>query len=127
MRPITRRVLALLALLSVGLLALGALPSYLGTGDPYSLTAEETTASGPAVNVTEFSAQQYPYLATALEEGRSEGYQKGPLGLKESFTHSPFDERDALATRQPDAERDDRVLVEYEGTRYWVTVEREQG
>lgn len=125
MRPITRRALALIALLCVGLLALGALPSYLGTGDPYYLTAEETTASGPAVNVTQFSAQQYPYLATALEEGRSEGYQRGEFGLKESFTHSPFDERDALATRQPDAERENRVLVEYDGTRYWVAVEQE--
>ncbi|KTG08815.1 hypothetical protein AUR64_13425 [Haloprofundus marisrubri] len=125
MRPITRRVLALLALLCVGLLALGALPSYLGTGDPYYLTAEETDASGPAVNVTQFSAQQYPYLATALEEGRSDGYQRGQFGLKESFTHSPFDERDALATRQPDAERENRVLVEYDGTRYWVAVEQE--
>ncbi|WP_224448456.1 hypothetical protein [Haloprofundus salilacus] len=126
MRPITRRVLALLVLLSLGLLALGALPSYLGTGDPYYLTVEETSASGPAVNVTAFSAQQYPYLSTALEEGRSEGYQRGQFGLKEPFTHSPFDERDALATRRPDAERDGRVLVEYDGTRYWVAVEQEQ-
>ncbi|WP_117594291.1 hypothetical protein [Haloprofundus halophilus] len=126
MRPITRRVLALVVLLAVGLLALGALPSYLGTGDPYYLTAEETDASGPAVNVTDFSGQRYPYLSTALAEGRSEGYQKGPFGLKESFTHSPFDERDALTTQNPDAERDGRVLVEYDGTRYWVAVEQVQ-
>ncbi|WP_224267850.1 hypothetical protein [Haloprofundus salinisoli] len=125
MRPITRRVLAFIVLLSLGLLALGALPSYLGTGDPYYLTAEETDAAGSAVNVTDFSAQRYPYLATALEAGRSEGYQRGPFGLKESFTHSPFDERDALTTQNPDAERDGRVLVEYDGTRYWVAVEQE--
>ncbi|MFB6107923.1 MAG: hypothetical protein ABEJ82_03655 [Haloplanus sp.] len=124
MRPTTRRVLALLALVVVGLLALGALPSALGSGAPYYMTATPTDATGPAVNVTDLPARRYPYLTAALEDGRSPPYQTGAHGLKEPFTHSPFDERDALLTRNPDAAVDGGVLVVDGGRRYRVAVVR---
>jgi hypothetical protein len=121
----TRRLVVLLGLIVLGLLALGALPSYLGTGDPYYLTATATDEAGTTVNVTDLPDHRYPYLTEALETGRSEGYQTGPWGVKEQFTHTPFDELDALATRNPDARVDERtVLVEYKGQRYRVAVER---
>lgn len=126
MRRVTRNFLIGLGIVIVALLALGALPSYLGTGDPYYLTAEsvnETDESAAAVDVSNFSARRYPYLVGALEDGRSEGYQKGPFGLKGAFTHSPFDEFDALVVQNPDARvGEDAVLVEYNGQRYRVTV-----
>ncbi|WP_129112643.1 hypothetical protein [Halegenticoccus tardaugens] len=135
MRRITRNFLIGLALVVVALLALGALPSYLGSGDPYYLTATPTDESGPAIDVTNASERQYPYLTEALEsdDGRSEGYQTGRFGFKETFTHSPFDEVDGLLTQNPDARVDgaegdgsssDAVLVEYKGERYRVEVTR---
>ncbi|MFB6095958.1 MAG: hypothetical protein ABEJ74_01045 [Haloferacaceae archaeon] len=123
MRRITRRLLVLLLLVVVGLLALGALPSYLGSGDPYYLTATPTDASGPAVNVTGLPADRYPYTTGALADGRSAAYRTGPWGLKEAFTHSPFDELSSLAMREPDARLGERsVLVEYEGERFRLEV-----
>ncbi|SDZ95434.1 hypothetical protein SAMN04488065_1406 [Haloplanus vescus] len=124
MRPITRRVLVGFALVCLGLLALGALPSFLGTGDPYYLTATPTEADGPAVNATNLTERRYPYLTTAVETGRSEPYRRGPVGLKEAFTHSPFDEHEGLVARNPDARRDDGVLVQVDDQRYLVTVTR---
>ncbi|MEF8856568.1 MAG: hypothetical protein V5A16_04015 [Haloplanus sp.] len=122
MRQITRRALLGFALVCLALLALGALPSYLGAGEPYYLTATPTEASGPAVNVTDLSERRYPYLAGALDSGRSDPYRRGPFGLKESFTHSPFDERQGLVARNPDARRDGGVLVTDGGERYLVAV-----
>jgi len=123
-RPITRRALAGFAVVCLGLLALGALPTYLGAGEPYYLTATPTTAEGPAVNATGLTERRYPYLTTAIESGRSEPYRRGPLGLKEVFTHSPFDEREGLAARNPDARRDGAVLVQVDDERYLVAVSR---
>ena len=126
MRKNTRRLVVVLALIGVGLLALGAVPSYLGSGDPYYLTATQTNASGPAVNATELPEHRYPYTTEALETGRSEGYQTGRWGIKEQFTHSPFDELGALATQNPDARlSDNAVLVEYKGEHYRIAVERD--
>lgn len=125
MRRNTRLLVVLLALIVLGLLALGALPSYLGTGDPYYLTATQTGETGPAVNATDLPEHRYPYLTEALATGRSEGYQTGRWGFKETFTHTPFDEINALATREPDARLGEQaVLVEYEGERYRIEVER---
>lgn len=125
MRRNTRRLVVVLAVVVLGLLALGALPSYLGTGDPYYLTATTTDESGPTVNATDLPEHRYPYLTEALATGRSEGYQTGQWGFKEQFTHTPFDELDALATRNPDARLGERaVLVEYKGQRYRVAIER---
>lgn len=125
MRPVTRTLVVAIALVVVALLALGALPSYLGAGDPYHLTVEPADADGAAVDVSEVSERRYPYLTSALasDDGRSHGYQLGPYGLKEHFTHTPFDERDAIVQRGPDSVDDDgRVLIEHEGERYYLDV-----
>jgi hypothetical protein len=125
-RPITRRAIVGFALVCLALLALGALPSSLGAGEPYYLTATPTDVGGEAVNVTGLSERRYPYLTAAIESeaGQSEPYRRGPLGLKESFTHSPFDERDGLVARNPDARREGGVLVTHGDERYVVAVTR---
>jgi len=125
-RPITRRALLGFALVCLALLALGALPSLLGTGEPYYLTATPTEADGPTVNATNLSERRYPYLTSAIESesGQSEPYHRGPLGLKESFAHSPFDERDGLIIRNPDARHEGGVLVTHGDERYVVAVTR---
>lgn len=122
MRPITRRAILGFAVVCVCLLALGALPSLLGSGDAYYLTATPTEREGPAVNVTDLSERRYPYLTAAIETGRSEPYRQGPLGLKESFAHSPFDEEDALFTRNPDARRGGGIVVVDGDDRYLIEV-----
>jgi hypothetical protein len=125
-RPITRRAIVGFALVCLALLALGALPSSLGAGEPYYLTATPTDVGGEAVNVTGLSERRYPYLTSAIESssGRSDPYRRGGFGLKESFAHSPFDERDGLVARNPEARRDGGVLVEDGGDRYLVAVSR---
>ena len=124
MRPVTRNVLVAIAVVVVALLALGALPSYLGSGDPYYLTAEPIETDEPTANVTDLSERRYPYLTAALagDDGRSDGYRVGPYGLKEWFTHTAFDEVDAIAERVPEAATDDGVRVEHEGETYYVEV-----
>ncbi|WP_123536577.1 hypothetical protein [Halosimplex salinum] len=145
MRRVTRNAVLLILVVLVALLALGALPSLLASGDPYYVTADpvdsgdggpNATAGGnatvasngtvanasAAINGTALSERQYPYTTKALRDGASDPYQKGPWGLKEAFTHSPFDERDALAARNATAVSDDGVLVSYNGTLYRVAV-----
>lgn len=123
MRQITRRFLVFLALVGVGLLALGVLPGFLATGEAYHLTATTTNASGSAVNATMLSMDRYPYMSEALADGRSSAYRKGPWGLKETFTHSPFDELEALTMRSQSAQLGaDAVLVEYKGERYRLEI-----
>ncbi|WP_418280141.1 hypothetical protein [Halorubrum sp. DTA98] len=124
MRPVTRNLLVAIALVLLALLALGALPSYLGSGDPYYLTAEHVDTDESAANVDDLSDRRYPYLVGALEsdDGRSDGYRMGPYGIKEWFTHTPFDEVDALTQQVPAAGIDDGVRVEYEGETYYVEV-----
>lgn len=124
MRPITRRAILGFAVVCLALLALGALPSFLGAGEPYYLTATPTDAEGEAVNVTDLPERRYPYLTDALASGRSDPYRRGPIGLKETFTHSPFDERDGLFARNPDARRDGGILVTDGNERYLVAVTR---
>lgn len=128
MRSITRNAVLLVGVVLVGLLALGALPSYLGTGDPYYLVVEETEADGAAVDVSNVSERRYPYLTDALgsDDGRSEPYREGPYGIKEHFTHTPFDEMSALADRVPEAVASDgRVRIERGDRRYYAVVVRE--
>lgn len=124
MRRVTRNLLLAIVVILVALLALGALPSYLGSGDPYYLTVESVETDEPAVNVDDVSERRYPYLTGALasDDGRSDGYQMGPYGIKEWFTHTPFDEVDALTQRVPDAATDTGVRVEFEGQTYHVEV-----
>ena len=77
MRRITRNVLAGLVGVIVVLLALGALPSYLGSGAPYYVSATPVEANGPAVNGTVLSERRFPYTTAAIERGRSDPYQEG--------------------------------------------------
>ncbi|MEF8851195.1 MAG: hypothetical protein V5A44_00105 [Haloarculaceae archaeon] len=129
MRRVTRNFLVLMLAVLVALLALGALPGLLKTGNPYYLTAEPVNGSaldgeraGAAVNVTDLSERRFPYTTEALRNGTSDPYWKGPWGLKEGFTHSPFDEMGALSGRNATATTDDGVLVSDNGTLYRVAV-----
>jgi len=143
MRTRTRNtILAILGVL-VFLIALGALPGLLKSGDPYYLTlspegdwdADNGTLAGAnqtAIDLNNLSEDRFPYTATALdnasanETGQSHPYWKGYVGLKEVFTHSPFDERDAYEQRNGDAAAEDGVYVRHDGTVYLLTVTQEQ-
>ncbi|TQQ80899.1 hypothetical protein EGH24_07005 [Halonotius terrestris] len=131
MRRIMRNALLLTGFVVVALLAVGAVPSYLGSGDAYYLEATPTDEAGAAVNATGISERRFPYLTTALtaDDGRSEGYQRALGGYKTLFAHSPFDEFDALQRLDREAVRDDgdRVLVTYDGDRYSVAIVSDAG
>jgi hypothetical protein len=135
MRPVTRNVVVAILVVVAGLLALGAVPSYLRSGAPYYVVVEPVEP-GPAVNATDLSERRYPYLTGAVAaaerngsdgEGRSDPYWEGPFGLKESFAHSPFDEFDAVGQRSPEATVDGTVFVARNGTRYRAEILREGG
>jgi len=121
-----RNALIGLGLTLVVLLALGALPSYLGSGDYYYLEVTPTDDGGTAVDIETLSERRYPYLtaAVAADDGRSEGYQRGLGSFKDTFTHTPFNEHDALKQLEPDAARDggDRVIIQLDDERYSVTI-----
>lgn len=111
MRRITRNaVLVILAAVAL-LLALGALPSYLRSGDPYYVVATTAEAPNGTVNATQLQERRYRYTTGAIAAavangngtGRSKPYWRGPFGFKESFTHSPFDEFDSLTAGNPNA------------------------
>lgn len=124
MRRVTRIVLGCILAGTVLLLALGALPSYLGSGAPHYLVATPVD-DGPALDVADLPERRYPYLFGALEaaDGWSDPYYRGPYGLKESFTHSPFDEFDALRGMAPaNATQKDTVYVSYQDQRYRMEV-----
>ena len=158
MRRVTRNFLLAMAVLAVLLLALGALPSYLRSGDPYYMTAtpvgnataaNATGGSGPAtpgatatpagtatvtaanasvVDADALSDRRYTYTrealanATADDAGQSSAYYRGPVGIKGAFTHSPFDEYDALVQQYPAAVESDTVRVSHDGTVYRLAV-----
>lgn len=127
MRPVTRNVVVAILLVIGGLLALGALPATLGSGDPYYVKATAVESNGPSVNGSTLSDRRYPYIRGALVAakdgtGRSDPYQKGPFGVKGAFTHSPFDEVDALTQQYPNATEGDAVFVRVNGTRYRTTI-----
>ncbi|WP_280586086.1 hypothetical protein [Halorubrum sp. Boch-26] len=124
MRRVTRNLLVAIALVVVALLALGALPSYLGGGDPYYLTAEPIETAEPAADVNNASERRWPFLTSALasDDGRSDPYLSDAYGIKEWFTHTPFDEVDALTRQTPEAATDDGVRVRYDGAVYRVEV-----
>lgn len=124
MRPVTRNLLIAIGLVVVALLALGALPSYLGTGDPYYLTAEQIETDEATADVNDVSDRRYPFLTSALasDDGRSDPYQMGPYGVKEWFTHTPFDEVDALRQQVPEAASNGGVRVAFEGETYHLEV-----
>jgi hypothetical protein len=120
-----QRYLLILLGLVLALLALGALPSLLASGDPYYVTATEVDPDRATVDVTNFSERQYPYLFAALSDGRSGSYYEGPVGIKGAFTHSPFDEFGALRTRSPDAVDGNVAYVQHNGTVYRLELTRE--
>jgi hypothetical protein len=122
-----RRYLVPVAVVVVLLLALGALPQFLGSGPPYHATAvavEETGNATESVNGSALSERRYRYVTAALDEGESGTYRKGPVGFKRAFTHSPFDELAALRGQFPNATDGHAVYVSRNGTVYRVTVER---
>ena len=131
MRRVTRNAVLVLVVVVVLLLALGALPGFLKTGDPYRVTATSVDAGNAtadpaaAINGTALSERRYPYTTTALREGQSGAYWEGYVGVKETFTHSPFDELSALKGRNASALTAGGVLVRYNGTLYDVTVGQE--
>jgi hypothetical protein len=141
MRSVTRNFLLGMAAVVVLLLALGALPGFLKSGDPYYLTAtpveNETVASGSpnasvanasAVAAANLSERRYPYTMAALDNatadatGQSNAYYRGPVGLKGAFTHSPFDELDALTQQFTAATDGVDVVVRHDGSLYRLAV-----
>jgi hypothetical protein len=131
MRRRTRNVtLAILGVVAL-LLALGALPGLVRSGDPYVVVASPD-GDHAAVDVTNLSTQRYPYVSAALANasaattGRSARYWRGPFGFKEGFTHSPFDEFDALGGRQPNATADGDVYVRTDDGTFRLSIAQER-
>ena len=138
MRPVTRNLVLVLLAVIVALLALGALPGYLGSGDPYYVEATTAGDEGPTVVADDLSERRFPYAFGAMaaaEDGeqpaRSEAYYEGPVGFKEAFTHTPFDEfgefesrnREAVE-RAEDSPVGDVAHLSYGGTRYRLEIVR---
>jgi hypothetical protein len=143
MRTVTRNLLLGIGVVLVLLLALGAAPSLLRSGDPYYVSAtpvgptEENVTSGPnatAVNASTLSERTHPFTTEALAEvdpatnatGYSEPYWRGPVGIKGAFTHSPFDELASLRQRNPGATDGESVRLALNGTLYRVGVTQER-
>ena len=140
MRRVTRNLILAILGAAAFLLALGALPGLLASGEPYVVTATPVNGSDGVgsgetgglepVDSGNLSERVYPYTtgaladASATEAGRSDPYRKGPTGFKEAFTHSPFDEIDALRQQYPNATVGDGVVVSRNGTLYRVAVTR---
>jgi hypothetical protein len=133
MRRVTRNFLLAMGIIVIVLLALGALPSYLRSGDPYYITAtpigeaENGTTNGSVV-AANLSERRYPYTTAALTDattesvGQSAPYYRGPIGIKGAFTHSPFDEYDALVQQYDAAVDGEGVRVQQDGTVYRLAV-----
>lgn len=143
MRTVTRNLLLGIGVVLVLLLALGAAPQLLRSGDPYYVSAtvvgpvdeNETVTSGPnatAVNGSTLSDRTHPFTTAALADagsnrtGYSEPYWRGPIGIKGAFTHSPFDELASLRQRNPGATDGESVRLAHNGTLYRVGVTQEQ-
>jgi hypothetical protein len=119
-----QRYLLVLVGVVVVLLALGALPSLLQSGAPYTVTAEAVDDAPAAYDATNVSERRFPYVLEAIEDGESAQYYEGPFGVKESFSHSPFDEFGAMETRTPRAVEDRVAYVSYDGTVYRLEIVR---
>ncbi|WP_276259397.1 hypothetical protein [Haloglomus litoreum] len=134
MRRITRNTILVILAVVVLLLALGALPSFLKSGDPYYVVATAEDAPDETVNTSNLSARRYRFSTAAVSAaatnangtGRSDPYWRGPFGFKEGFTHSPFDEFEALTRDYPNATvtagNDTSVYLSRNGTSYRVTI-----
>ena len=126
MRSIARNLLLALSVFLVLLLALGALPQYLGGGEVYRLTATEIEPDEKqaTVDVTNVGEHRYPYLIEAIETGQSVPYEADTIGIKEWFTHTPMDELGALSARNPEAVERETAYVVRNETVYRVELER---
>jgi hypothetical protein len=132
MRPITRNVAIVIVAVLVVLLALGAVPSLLGTGEPHYIeatTVTETDVPGDVdpANASTLLERSYPYSFGAIAAaenttGRSDAYRTGLFGLKRSFSHSPFDEMSAYKAQYPDAVRGGVTFVHAGNTTYRLTI-----
>jgi hypothetical protein len=143
MRTRTRNfILAILAVV-VALMALGAVPGLLKSGDPYYLTAEPQGAynatngtlagtNQTAIDAGNLSGQRYPFTTAAVSAaganatGQSDPYWRGPTGFKEAFTHSVFDERESLTRQNDGAVSEERIYVHDGETVYLLTITQEQ-
>lgn len=119
-----------LALLAIGLsvlllLALGALPQYLGGGETVVMTASEIEEDRPAVDADEIDEGRYPYMSEALETGQSEPYENDRFGIKKWFTHAPADELGAVEQLESEAVDGEAAYVERDGTLYRVAITEE--
>ena len=117
MRTVTRNALLTIAGLLVVLLALGALPGLVKTGDPYYVEATVAAGSGAAVD--------------GADPARSEPYYTGVVGFKETFTHTPFAEFEEFEARTPPAversgasPRGDVAYLREGGERYRLEIVR---
>jgi|AntRauTorcE11898_2_1112593.scaffolds.fasta_scaffold27054_2 hypothetical protein len=139
MRTRTRNAILVILTILVALLALGALPGLLKSGDPYYLTVEPQGAwnatderldgtNQTAINASALSEQRYPFTTTALDNvtpnssGQSDPYWRGPVGLKETFTHSVFDEWEGLSQQNASAVTDVGIYVHDGQTVYLLTI-----
>jgi hypothetical protein len=133
MRTITRNVLVALVVIVILLLALGALPSLLKSGDPYYLTAtavdpaETNYTANASINASDLSERRFEFTNAALADvangtGTAHPYWKGPLGIKGTFTHSPFDEIASMRTLYPNASDGETALVRHDGTFYRIAI-----
>jgi len=137
MRTVTRNFLLGMGVVLLLLLALGALPGFLKSGDPYYVVATTAKPPGETVNVSNPTERRYEYTTSAVAAaagngtGRSDPYWEGPFGVKEGFTHSPFDEFDALTRDRPNATEtvgnDSRVYVAANTTVYRVVITQTPG
>jgi hypothetical protein len=131
MRRITRNFLIGLLVVIVLLLALGALPGLLKSGDPYYLTATPVDEDREALNASDLSERRFEYTTAALADatngtGYSEPYWKGPFGIKGAFTHSPFDEIDSLRSRYPNATDGSTVYARQNDSLYRLNVTQDR-
>ena len=144
MRTVTRNLLLGIGVVLVLLLALGAAPSLLRSGDPYYVSAtpvdevdanETNVTAGPnatAVGGDTLSERTHPFTTAAIADaganqtGYSEPYWRGPVGIKGAFTHSPFDELAALRQRNPRAADGESVRLAHNGTLYRVGVTQDR-
>ena len=132
------------------LVAFVAVLSSVGSGDPYYVTAsavddvgagdgsgadgDGTGGESPAaVNGTALPERRFPYVSAAIENaarsadgtGRSGGYRTGFVGIKEVFSHSPFDELDALRQQNPNATVGEDIRIRRSNATYRVGIVRE--
>lgn len=129
-----RRYLVALLVPVVVLLALGAVPSLLGGGDVHYVTATEVALedgdppegnASETVDAANLSENRFPYTTEALASGVSDSYEAGSFGLKDSFSHSPFDEFGELRTWEAEAVDGDVAWLEEDGTYYRLEITRE--